>query len=127
MAKAIPDYAIEIRDVSDEIAALREAVEVLEGSCPDYDEARYRRNWQDQRDECARLAHQVKKLNDRINNPDWGYEACNARQAQTIHDQGAEHERLVAQLRTETETAAYWMNVADLASDREDSIRNILA
>ena len=31
MAKAIPDIAIEVHDVSEEIAALREAVEVLEG------------------------------------------------------------------------------------------------
>jgi len=97
MAKAIPDYAIEVRDVSDEIAALREAVEILESmesearisarvvtSARDY----YLKNWKAQRDECARLA---------------------------------------AQVETETKTAAYWMNVADLASDREDAIRTILA
>jgi len=68
MAKAIPDYAIEVRDVSEEIAALREAVEVLEAmesetridaqaatSVRDY----YLKNWEAQRDECARLSSQV--------------------------------------------------------------------
>ena len=69
MAKAIPDYAIEVRDVSDEIAALREAVEILESmesearisarvvtSARDY----YLKNWEAQRDEAARLSGQVK-------------------------------------------------------------------
>jgi len=73
MAKAIPDYAIEVRDVSDEIAALREAVEVLEAmesearigaqvvtSARDY----YLKNWKAQRDECARLSGQVRIAQD---------------------------------------------------------------
>lgn len=54
----LPDIALEVRDVSEEIAALREAVEVLE-SMEVTARVHYLENWEIQRNECQRLAAQV--------------------------------------------------------------------
>ena len=124
MANLFP-LAFEMVDVSDEIKALREAVEVLENR--DDDSAWYLgKNWESQRNECARLSAQVNKLHERINNPDWGYEACNTRQAQTIRDARERATKAEAELSAVLRERSKWAMERVRAEHERDKLREYL-